>query len=281
MIDLHCHILPGVDDGPQTLAEALEMARMFVRDGVTTVACTSHILPGLYPNHGCDLRSRVGDLQAKIDQEGIPLRLVTGADNHIVPDMVRSLREGHLLPIADSRYVLVEPPHHVAPRGLDVLFFSLTVAGYVPILTHPERLSWLNERYASIETWVRAGVWMQVTAGSLAGVFGRGAQYWAEHILDDGLAHVLATDAHDTKIRAPDLRRGRDLAAARLGDLEARYLVTDRPGGVIENAAPSELPAPPASCATIPNLATSAQIKSDHRGSPLSRISRRVRSLID
>jgi protein-tyrosine phosphatase len=122
---------------------------------------------------------------------------------------------------------------------------------------------------------------MQVTAGSLAGVFGRGAPYWAERILDDGLAHIIATDAHDTKMRPPDLRRGRDLAATRLGDLEARYLVTDRPGGVIENAAPSELPAPPGSFHPIPSVPTAAQIKNDLRGSTLSRFSRRVWSLLD
>ena len=96
------------------------------------VACTPHILPGLYPNSGPQIRQAVARLQEVIVREGIPLRLVSGADNHIVPDFAVELRRGHLLSLADTRYVLVEPPHHVAPPRLEELFFDLLVAGYVP-----------------------------------------------------------------------------------------------------------------------------------------------------
>src|SRR6516164_8698247 len=139
MIELHCHILPGIDDGAAELSVSLEMARSFVTDGVSVVACTPHILPGLYPNSGPQIRQAVAELQQILDKEGIPLKLVTGADNHIVPSFAEELRSGHLLSLADSRYVLVEPPHQVAPPRLEDLFFNILVAGYVPILTHPER----------------------------------------------------------------------------------------------------------------------------------------------
>ena len=141
MIDLHCHILPGMDDGAGDINVSIEMSKLYVADGVTVVACTPHILPGLYHNSGAQIREATLALQQALDREGIPLDLVTGADVHMVPDFVAGLRGGRLLTLADSRYVLVEPPHHVAPLKLEQFFFDLVAAGYVPILTHPERLS--------------------------------------------------------------------------------------------------------------------------------------------
>jgi protein-tyrosine phosphatase len=220
------------------------MASAFVNDGVTVVACTPHILPGLYQNSGPHIRKAVFDLRRRINEKGIPLRVVTGADNHVTPDFVDQLRRGELLSLADSRYVLVEPPHHVAPPRLRELFFDLIVAGYVPILTHPERLTWINLHYESIRQLVQAGVWLQVTAGSLAGAFGKNARYWSERMLEDGVVHILATDAHDIERRPPNLGKGRDLVARRIGDCEAENLVVTRPKGVLRNAVPSTLPPP-------------------------------------
>ena len=244
MIDLHCHILPGLDDGATDLSVSTDMAKAFVADGVLVVACTPHILPGLYHNSGPQIRQATAQLQQHLDREGIPLRLVTGADNHIIPNFVTELRSGHLLSLADTRYVLVEPPHHVAPPRLEELFFSLLVAGYVPILTHPERLTWIQSHYQVIQRLVHAGIWMQVTAGSLTGAFGRNARYWAERMLDEGCVHILATDAHDVNRRPPNLSQGRELAAKRVGDTEAQHLVVTRPEGVLRNDLPSNLPRP-------------------------------------
>ncbi len=244
MIDLHCHILPGIDDGAPDLSISLDMARASVADGVTDLACTPHILPGLYPNTGPQIRQATQQLQDALDQHDIPLRLVAGADNHIAPDFVAGLRSGHLLCLADSRYVLVEPPHHVVPPRLEETFFGLLTAGYIPILTHPERLSWIKSHYEVVARLGRMGVWMQITAGSLDGAFGKSARYWAERMLDEGRVHILATDAHDTKHRPPNLRHGHDLVAARVGEGEAEHLVATRPRGVLTNVAPSSLPMP-------------------------------------
>ena len=244
MFDLHCHILPGLDDGAADLSVSIEMAKAFVADGVTVVACTSHILPGLYHNSGPQLRQATADLQQVLDREGIPLKLVTGADNHITPSFVAELRSGHLLSLADTRYVLVEPPHHVAPPRLEDLFFSLLVAGFVPILTHPERLTWIESHYQTVQRLAQAGVWMQLTAGSLSGAFGRRPRYWSERMLDEGMVHLLATDAHDVERRPPNLGQGREFAAKRVGDAEAERLVVTRPHGVLMNEHPSNLPGP-------------------------------------
>ena len=241
MIDLHCHILPGIDDGAADCSISIEMAKAFVADGVSVVACTPHILPGLYHNSGPQIRQATAMLQQILDREGIPLRLVTGADNHIVPSFVADLRSGHLLSLADTRYVLVEPPHHIAPPHLEDLFFNILVAGYVPILTHPERLTWIKSHYQAFERLVQAGVWIQLTAGSLAGLFGRNARYWAERMLDEGCVQILATDAHDVDRRPPNLSLGQELASKRVGIDEATHMVVTRPLGILRNEPPSNL----------------------------------------
>ena len=250
MIDLHCHILPGLDDGAADLSVSTEMAKAFVADGVSVVACTSHILPGLYHNSGPQIRHATAQLQQHLDRQGIPLRLVTGADNHITPNFVAELDSGRLLSLADTRYVLVEPPHHIAPPRLEDLFFALLVAGYVPVLTHPERLTWIKSQYLLVQRLVHAGCWMQITAGSLTGAFGRNARYWAERMLNEGCVHLIATDAHDVNRRPPNLNRGRELAAKRVGEVEAQHLVVTRPEGVLRNDLPSNLPRPEAAVAS-------------------------------
>lgn len=244
MIDLHSHLLPAIDDGANDAAAAVAMARMFVADGITTVACTPHILPGLYHNSGPGIRAAVERLRVNLAEHGIDLTIVPGADAHMCPDFLSGLRSGHILTIADSRYVLVEPPHHTAPQRLEQFFFDLLVAGYVPILTHPERLTWINQHYDAVRRLAAGGVWMQITAGSVTGAFGKNAQYWAHRMLDEGLVHLLATDAHDVHRRTPNLSRGRDAAAKRVGDAEAENLVLTRARGVLVNETPDRLPTP-------------------------------------
>lgn len=243
MFDLHCHILPGIDDGAPDLAVSLDMARAYVDQGVRCVACTPHILPGLYHNSGPQIRQAIAALQTRLGEADIALELVTGADNHIVPDFVGGLQRGHLLTLADSRYVLVEPPHHVAPARLEELFFNVLVAGFVPILTHPERLTWIEGKYEIIQRLATKGVWMQITSGSLRGTFGRRPRYWAERMLSEGLVHILATDAHHVSRRPPDLAEGRMAAERLVGAAEAEHLVVTRPYGILTNAAPGDLPA--------------------------------------
>lgn len=235
MIDLHSHILPGLDDGAKTLDVSIEMARRYLDQGVTCVACTPHILPGLYANDGAIIRRAALNLQERLAEKGIALKLVCGADNHIVPDFVRLLKTDQLLALADTRYVLVEPPHHVAPARLEALFFDILQGGYVPILTHPERLAWIEREYSKITALAERGVLMQLTSGSLLGRFGTRPRYWAEKLLCEGFAHILATDAHDNVRRPPDLLKGRFAVEKLLGPQIAEELVAVRPALVLSD----------------------------------------------
>lgn len=244
MFDLHSHLLPGIDDGAPTIETSLAMARAYVDQGVECVACTPHILPGVYHNSGPQIRQAVQELQARLGDTGIPLRLAAGADNHIVPDFVHGLKSGRLLTLAGSAYVLVEPPHQVAPARLEDLFFEILLAGYVPVLTHPERLSWIESKYGVIKKLAARGIWMQITSGSLLGRFGRRPCYWAERMLGEGLVHVLATDAHNLGARPPDLLEGRIRVESLAGAQEAQHLVRTRPLAVLSDTPPDGLPAP-------------------------------------
>jgi protein-tyrosine phosphatase len=244
VIDLHCHLLPGLDDGATDLTMSLEMARIAVSDGITVAACTPHILPGVYNNSGPEIRVAVERLQLALADAGIPLRIVTGADVHIAPDLIDGLRGGRILALGDSRYLLVEPPHHVVPPRIDDCLFNLMAAGYAPILTHPERLSWVETHYRTIQRLAQAGVYLQLTAGSLTGRFGRRVRYWSERMLDEGLVHFLATDAHRTTGRAPLMAEAREVVSQRVGAEEATRMVTTFPQAILGNADPTMLPLP-------------------------------------
>jgi protein-tyrosine phosphatase len=241
LIDLHCHLLPGVDDGAKNLEMSLAMARLALADGITTIACTPHIMPGVYNNTGPAINEAVARLRTALAENGIALRLVSGADVHVAPDLVEQLRQGQALTLNGTRYLLLEPPHHVMPPRLEDHIFRLQTAGFVPILTHPERLSWLDVHYALVKRLVYSGLLVQITGGSVLGRFGRRPRYWAERMLDDGLCHILASDAHNTEQRVPRLSEARAAVADRLGADEATNTVVTRPLGILNNISPSAL----------------------------------------
>lgn len=246
MIDLHCHMLPGIDDGAPDLETALAMARIAVADGITMTACTPHIYPGLFENTAESIAQAMAALQTDLQQAGIPLELTYGADIQLVPELVQCLRGGSYPTIHGSRYFLFEPPHHTVPVRFEESIFDAMTSGFVPVITHPERLTWLDdEHYPWFVAAARQGAWLQLTAGAVTGRFGRRARYWAERFLDDGLVAILATDAHEPEHRPPLLAEGREAAAARVGPEEADRLVIGRPKAVIQNCPASEVPVPP------------------------------------
>ncbi len=246
LIDLHCHLLPEIDDGAKSVAESLEMARVAVADGISVVACTPHILPGVYDNKGPEIRAAVERLQRELDRESIPLSLEVGADVHMAPDLLEGLKSGRVPSLAGSRYVLLEPPSSVMPPRFEHYLFGLLSAGYVPIVTHPERLGWPLKDYDVFRRIVHLGAWLQLTGGSLLGRFGPEAQGLAERLVCEGLVHIIASDAHGARRRAPVLTAALNVAKDLIGEAEAFHLVGTRPAGILQNIGPDELPAPAA-----------------------------------
>ena len=199
------------------------------------MACTPHILPGLYDNDASGIRKRVAALRHALAKEKIELGLVVGADVHVAPDLVEKLKAGIVPTLNGTRYFLLEPPHEVVPPNFEQLVRRLMAAGYVPILTHPERLGWASSHYDIIDRVNGAGCLMQITAGSLSGSFGRRAQSLAERMLEEGRVDIIASDAHNTHARMPGLSKARDMIAERYGDKLANDLVLHKPARILEN----------------------------------------------
>jgi protein-tyrosine phosphatase len=186
-------------------------------------------------------------LQAVLNAEGIPLTLVMGADVQITQDLLSGLRRGIIPTLNDSRYFLLEPSHHVPVPGFLEHIENFVNAGYVPVITHPERLHWLHGHYQTFTDAAKAGAWIQLTAGSITGHFGRSAKNWCERFLKDGYTHIIASDAHEAKSRIPILSHAVEETARLLNDeAEAWRMVRDRPRAILDNTPPEEVYAPAA-----------------------------------
>jgi protein-tyrosine phosphatase len=245
MIDLHSHILPGIDDGAPDLATSLKMASQAVDGGTNIMACTPHIYPGMYMNDAAGIAAGIAALQAALDQAGIALKLVQGADVHLVPEVLEGLQSGRIPTLNGSRYFLLEPSHHVAPPRFEDSVFEIMAAGYVPVITHPERLVWIETHYPKFVRLVHQGAWMQITAGAILGKFGKRARYWSERMLDEGLVHIVCSDAHTTGMRNPNMADAREALVRRLGETAVNQLLLERPAAILMNTAPHEvLPVP-------------------------------------
>ena len=223
-VDIHCHILPGLDDGAVNLGVSLAMAEIAVADGIGTIVATPHQLGNYSRNRGETIRAYAARFQRELDQRNIPLQILPGADIRIEPDMIRGLQSGDVVSLADRRrHVLLELPHELY-LPLDGLLGRLRAAGMVGILSHPERNQGILREPQVVEGLVEKGCLMQVTAGSLVGSFGPEIQALSEWLLEEGLVHFLATDAHGTASRRPLMSRAYHRAAELLGPQRAEEL---------------------------------------------------------
>jgi protein-tyrosine phosphatase len=229
-VDVHCHCLPGVDDGPRTGDEALELCRALVGDGVTTVVATPHQL-GAYElrNHGPLVRQRVAELQSALDVDAIPLKVLPGAEVRIDERIPWLLDAGEVLTVGDAgSHLLLELPqnHWIDPLPL---IRTLARAGVCAVITHPERLPLVVSRPTAVRPWVDAGALLQVTAASLAGRFGADAEQVGWALVAAGLVAAVATDAHGARRRSPRLSQALALLEARHGRAVAAELCIHGP----------------------------------------------------
>jgi protein-tyrosine phosphatase len=230
VIDLHTHILPGLDHGPGDWDEALEMCRIAVADGITAIAATPHVSE-VFPNSAQRIEAAAVELRRRLGDAGILLTVHVGGDYHIRPDLspLNVLTLG-----GNGRYFLLEFPYQVLPPRADVFIKTLLDRGLVPIVTHPERTASLQRDWHRLEPLVKAGALVQVTAGSLLGEFGPAATVAAKHFLKKGWVHLLASDAHWVHERSPRLAEGRVAAARVVGESAAQALVDQNPQAILD-----------------------------------------------
>lgn len=246
LTDLHSHILPGVDDGARDLAEAVAMAHAALADGITTLAATPHSLDCLGKITPAELEAGVAELERCLQAQGLPLRVAVGSEVALIAGLPRQIDAGLVVSLNHSRYLMLESPFEDAPSQIDDLIFQAQVRGYVPLLAHPERSPALAGHLDRVRALVERGALVQITAGSLEGLFGRSAQVAAERLLAAGLVHVIASDAHDARRRPPRLSKAEALAARIVGRERARALVADNPAAILAGEALRvELPQPP------------------------------------
>lgn len=209
MIDIHCHILPGIDDGAESAAVACKLARRAVERGVKTIVATPHCnLPYPHPFHrGWRYRESLAMFRALLRQEGIPLEILPGAEVFANRETLRErLDEGSLMTLNHSRYLLVEFPFRASEGEINSLLREIAKRGLVPVIAHPERYVALQNHSALAAQWYEAGYVLQVNRPSLEGTLGYGAMDTAYELLSMGLAHVVASDAHDLYYRPTGLR---------------------------------------------------------------------------
>jgi protein-tyrosine phosphatase len=231
MVDVHCHILPGLDDGPDGIEESLAMAESAIADGITHVVATPHCSNEYSFDFG-QVRRVCERLQSEV---GDRLTLATGCDFHLNPENLEALRnDASRFCINQRDYLLVEFNEISIPPSMDGTLHSLQLKGLRPVITHPERNGILRRTPERLAKWVRLGCYVQVTAGSLTGTFGPRAQEDSLCWIARGFVHFVASDAHNTKRRPLRLQPAFNAVSEQFGDEKARALFLENPMAAFE-----------------------------------------------
>ena len=236
MIDIHNHLLPGIDDGAQDMAEALAMARLAVADGITHLVCTPHIHPGLYDNTAGGIAATLESYRAAIAEARIPLAVAAAAEVRFGLEVMSGATAGSLPFLGEwegQQVLLLEFPHTEVPFGAERLTEWLIDRDIRPLIAHPERNRDIINDVGRLGPFLSQGCLTQVTASALTGQFGEASQQRAEQLVMDGQATCLASDAHNTRNRVPCLARGDEAAAALVGHEAARTLSHDNPWRIV------------------------------------------------
>lgn len=236
MIDIHSHLLPGLDDGARSWEEMLEMARLAYEDGVRVMAATPHMMwDGVYANRAPQVLERVEEAQRRLEEAGVPLRIVAGGEIYLSPETPAGIQSGAFLTYSDRRrFALVELPSSEVPAYAERIFFECQLQGVQPVLAHPERNPALMSDLERLSSWVERGILLQVNARSLLGESGPRVQEAAESLVERRLVHFVASDAHSTRRRAPGLSEARARIKALAGEEMARVLVEENPRRLLE-----------------------------------------------
>ncbi|MFH1260115.1 MAG: CpsB/CapC family capsule biosynthesis tyrosine phosphatase [Elusimicrobiota bacterium] len=235
MIDLHCHILPGLDDGAKDWEESLRMCRIAVKEGIKKIVATPHTGNGVYRNSAAEILGKTAELNYRLKQENISLEIIPGADAHLGKDFVRKILNHEVLTIADQKkYVLLELPAQLVPEEIKKIIFDLQIEGIRPIISHPERNWEIQSNPGRAEELVGLGVILQLTAASLTGGFGPKAKICGQKLLQNGLVSILSSDAHSDQQRPPKMVDALAAAEKIIGKQRAADLVETFPQAIIE-----------------------------------------------
>ncbi|OGP61090.1 MAG: hypothetical protein A2162_11920 [Deltaproteobacteria bacterium RBG_13_52_11b] len=266
MIDLHSHILHGLDDGARSLEESLRMCEIGYRDGIRIIVATPHTLNGVYQNNRSTILAKVKELNTALEESRFPmdkrqnemaprstsavyssnteiaLTILPGADVHLNSETLPQLDQGKVTTLGDGgKSLLIEFPSQRIPYGAEQILLQLIEKGIIPVITHPERNMDLLQRPQRYQGMIMMGCLGQVTAGSLTGGFGPEARQFSEQLLKHRLLHVIASDAHSADGRSPVLTSAVEAAGKIIGKEEAWRMVTEYPQAILEGQRPDVL----------------------------------------
>ena len=235
MLDIHSHILPGIDDGARDIGHSLEMARKYVMSGYTRVIATPHAVPedrGVRFARSIDLH--VANLNAIMKEDHVDLTVLPGMEITLSPEIPTMLDQGEVIPLAGGSYVLIEPPFQRLPLHWEQILFEVAGRGFKILIAHPERCAQLAQQPTLVERLLETGVYLQVNWTSLLGYHGKAVQKTAHHLIRAGAIHCMATDSHDTRERSAIIvRRGAEELARLVGRKNLALLSVENPAKVL------------------------------------------------
>jgi protein-tyrosine phosphatase len=227
MIDIHCHILPGVDDGAQHEQACLSMAKMAAREGITAIIATPHYDNGTYENTKDDIIESVAHVNALFKEEQIDLNVYPGQEPRISGEMLEKIETGEIVTLNDTgKYIFVELPHNHVPRYTERLLYDIQLKGLTPIIVHPERNHEIMKTPGMIYELVKSGALTQITASSVTGHFGKQIRQLTMELIENNLTHFVASDAHNTGKRTFRMREALEQIEDEFG-MDMRYLLQE------------------------------------------------------
>ncbi len=233
-IDIHSHILNGVDDGAVDIVEAIEMCRIGYNNGTKIIFATPHTFDGIFD---VDVKARdlaLNELREELKQRKINIIVQTGFECHINENLIQKVKEDKNLTLANSgKYFLVECPHKFIPPNFEEFIFSAKINGFQPIIAHPERNGEFRKNIKKLEGFVEKGLEVQLTAGSIVGEFGWGIKRLAKKMLKKGIVHYVASDAHSQNRRNTNINNAYVKVKKIIGEAYAKKLFIDNPKKIL------------------------------------------------
>lgn len=237
MIDIHAHILPKLDDGSPDMESSVEMAELAAESGVTALIATPHCNQrGVFENYAAaELAEQFEKFKSVLRERGTPLEVYPGSEVYCAENSARLFREGKLLTLGNSRYLLTEFDFYADTGYMQWMLEELLDAGCVPVIAHPERYFALQESPHIIEKWLTRGMGIQLNKGSLFGRFGSSAARLAHYLLREGMVSCIASDAHGARVRTPDMSMAVEFLSMEYSEGLAQLLLTDNPKRILQD----------------------------------------------
>ncbi|MFS0637352.1 CpsB/CapC family capsule biosynthesis tyrosine phosphatase [Mesobacillus foraminis] len=217
MIDIHCHILPGIDDGAQHIDNSIDMAKAAVQEGIHKIIATPHHKNGRYDNTKQEIVEKVAELNNRLMDEGIPLTILPGQEPAINGELLEDVQKGEILSLNNTQYQFVELPSSHVPRYTTQMLFDLQLKGLTPVIVHPERNMEIQERPELLYNMIEKGALAQLTAGAVCGKFGKRVKNLSFDLIEANLVHFIASDAHNIYKRAFNMKQAFDIVESKYG----------------------------------------------------------------